>query len=57
MESGIYKRRDENEKPSNKVTDGNTHSFTACFYHNTENSEPSEIPPVVKQITAVDECH
>lgn len=54
MESGRQKRGAENEKPSDNVTDGNTHSFTACLYHNTENSQPF---PVVKQITAVDEYH
>lgn len=40
------------EEPSDKVTDGNTHSFTARLYHSTENGRPSEIPPPVKQITA-----
>lgn len=54
MESGRQKRGAENEKPSDNVTDGNTHSFTACLYHNTENIQPF---PVVKQITAVDEYH
>lgn len=47
------KGKDENEEPSDKVTDGNTHSFTASLYHST--ADPSEIPPLVKQITAVDE--
>ena len=49
------KGEDENEEPSYKVTDGNTHSLTACLYHSTESGRPSESPPSVKQITAVDE--
>lgn len=49
------KGEDENEEPSDKVTDGNTHGLTACLYHSTESGRPSESPPSVKQITAVDE--
>lgn len=30
------KGEDENEEPSDKVTDGNTHGLTACLYHSTE---------------------
>ncbi len=32
--------KDENEEPSDKVTDGNTHSLTACRYHSTESANP-----------------
>lgn len=38
------KGEDENEEPSDKVTDGNTHGLTACLYHSTESGRPSESP-------------
>lgn len=55
MERGKLKGRNDTEEPSDKVTDGNTHSVSACLYHSTKNNRPSEIPSPVKRITAVDE--
>ena len=55
-ESGKQKGRNDTQEPSDKVTDGNTYSLSACLYHSTKNNRPSEITSLVKQITAVDEA-
>ncbi|TNN48908.1 hypothetical protein EYF80_040890 [Liparis tanakae] len=53
----MYSNMDECEieEPSDKVTDGNAHSLTARLHYSTGIGQPSEIPPLVKQIADVDE--